>query len=387
MQFARKTLLWLSKLLMHGALVLFIASLAVIFLFGEKQATKDILIESGVYSSFVDAVIADNVKTSANQLSSIPLSDPEIQKIAKQAFSPTALKNVTETFVDKLYAWLNGDEDSLKFEIELNPQKEVFIEQISTYAANRLVGLPSCGIEEVQNIAIFALKCRPENVPLEFVKEQVHNDLEASEFFKDLRFTEQDLPKSKGGAPIYQEFAFVPPVMRALRTSLWNFVAVFVLASALFISLRRPLRKGFKSYGRDLLSNGGTLLVATVVFGFILPKMTNGFNIQGNETMTLMNKVSDTYIRHFDILIINVALQVAACGLIIVMLERLSRPDSIYRGIKKKAGLTTSIERSKVVIGKIVRKPVPPIQTSEAPRKRKKTKSHASKKYRKIGIE
>jgi hypothetical protein len=386
MQFARRILLWLSTLLMHTALVLFVASLSVIFLFGEKQALKDVLIESGVYTSFVDAVIADNVKTSANQLSSLPLDDPEIQKIAKQAFSPTALKNETESFVDKLYEWLNGEADSLTFEVELNPQKEVFIEMVSTYAANRLVGLPTCETVSAQNTTIFALSCRPENVPLEFVKNQVHDDLEGSSFFKDIRFTQDDLPKTKSGAYIHQELAFVPPVLRALRTSLWTFVAVFLLASALFVSVRRPLRKGFKLYGRDLLSNGGTLLVATVVFGFVIPKFTNGFNIQGNETVSLTNKISDTYIRHFDVLIINVALQVAACGLIIVMLERLSRPESKYRQIRKKSGLTTSYARSKVVIGKVVHKPLPPIQTSEG-RKKSKTKSRASKKYRKIGIE
>ncbi len=371
---------------MHGAIVLFVASLSVIFLFGEKQALKDVLIESGVYTSFVDSVIADNIKSSSGQLNSIPLDDPEIQKIAKQAFSPTVLKKEVETVIDELYNWLDGTHDALTFEVELNPQKEVFIEQVSTYAANRLTSLPNCGDIALGNVTVFALECRPENIPLEFFKQQVHDDLEATQFFKDIRFSEANLPKSKSGAFVHQELAFVPPVLRALRTSVWTFIVVFILASALFISVRRPLRKGFKLFGRDLLSNGGTLLIATVIFGFVLPKFTNGFNIQGNETMSLMNKVSDTYIRHFDILIINIALQVAACGVIIVMLERLSRPESVYKGIRKKTGLTTSYARSKVVLGKIVRKPMPPIQTSEA-KKRTKTKSRGTKKYRKIGIE
>ncbi len=386
MHFAQKIGLWLSKLLMHAGLVLIVASLSVIFLFGEKQALKDVLIESGVYSSFVDSVLVDNAKTSSNQLSSLPLQDPEIQKIAKQAFSPTALKNATESFVDRLYDWLNGSADSLTFSIELNPQKEVFIEQVSTYGANRLVGLPPCSENEVQNTTIFALQCRPENVPLEFIKQQVHDDLEASEFLKDIRFTEADLPKTKSGAYIHQELAFVPPLLRALRTSVWTFLVVFVLASLLFILMRKPLRRGVKLYGRDLLSNGATLLGATIVFGFVLPKLTNGFNIQGNETVTLMNKVSDTYLRHFDILIINISLQVVACGLIIVMLEKLSRPQSKYSHLQKKTGLTTSYERSKVVIGKVIHKPMPPVQTSEG-LKRKKRTSRTPKKYRKIGLE
>jgi hypothetical protein len=89
--------------------------------------------------------------------------------------------------------------------------------------------------------------------------------------------------------------------------------------------------------------------------------------------------------KRFDVLIINVTLQVATIGLVILMVERFTR-QSRYSGVDKKSGITTSVAK-KNRGGKTIRRAYPPIQTSEGPKKRTSSKHKVPKKYRKIGLE
>ncbi len=386
MRLYKAILLWVSSIFVHLGLLLIFASLSVYFLIGNKQAAKEVLLESGVYTQFVDAVIADNNADSSKQKSSLPLDDPEIQKIARQSFSAKALQDNSEHFIDQLYAWLLGEKDELTFEVELNPEKEVFVELVSTYAANKVAALESCGQRDISMITIFELDCRPEGVSSSFIKERVREDLLSTDFFQDIRITEKDLPKTKNGQYLHEQYSFVPQIIQNMKSALWIFILVFVLSSALFVYARRPFRKGFKAYGRDLLSNALTLIVVTAFFGFMLPNLTESLSVEGNKTVTLFNNVSDTYIQRLDTLVINIALQTAAVGVLVLMLERVSRPWSKYDNVAKKSGLTTSYAKREVQ-GKLIRKPMPPVQTSETRRRVSTKKKSVPKKYRKIGVE
>lgn len=385
MRINRAVLLWASSLMLHGALLLIIASLSIYVLFGNKNAAKEVFVESGIYNKFVDALIQDNTKIQSDAVQSLPLDDPEIQTIAKQAFSPIALKRTTETVIDNLYAWLNEDTEEFTFEVNFYAEKEVFIERVSDYAANRLEKLPYCEQNEILTTVIFELQCRPIGISSEFIKKQVENDLHEASFFKEMNYTQEDLPKSNEGKNILQQYAFIPLVMQSLKKNLWIFMVVFLLASVLFVSVRRPLRKGFKSYGRDLLSNSVTLFLATLLFGFILPRYTERFSVEASKTTQVFTSLSDAYMKRFDVLIINVTLQVATIGLVILMVERFTR-QSRYSDVDKKSGITTSVAK-KNRGGKTIRRAYPPIQTSEGPKKRTSSKHKVPKKYRKIGLE
>ncbi len=75
MKFYKAVLKWLSSLLLHGALLLIIASLSVSFLFGNRNSAKEVLEESGVYNKFVNAILDDNIKSSQGKRNVLPFSD------------------------------------------------------------------------------------------------------------------------------------------------------------------------------------------------------------------------------------------------------------------------------------------------------------------------
>lgn len=387
MKLYRAFIKWLSTILLHGALLLIIASLSVSLLFGNRNAAKEVLEQSGVYSKFVSAVLDDNVASSKGKRNVLPFNDPEVRKISIQAFSSASLMGKSETVIDAFYDWMLGKSDNFTFSVDFMPQREVFAEQISTYAAQRIESMPTCGNRDISTITIFDLDCRPEGVPLEFVKSRTRDDLLTSDILKDVTLSEQDLPKTSDGVLLHERLNFAPQIMQTLQSSLWLFIVVFALSSALFILARKPYRKGIKAYGRDLVSNGGTLIVATIVFGFVMPRLTSSYKIQGGETVRLLNDVADTYIKRFDILLINIAIQVVAVGLTIIAIERLSRSTDVYANIQKRSGIVTSHARRKIIPGsKRVTGTAPPLQTSEERYSRNKKKASRPKKYKNMGL-
>lgn len=357
------------------------------FLFANRNAAKEVLEESGVYTTFVDAVVDDNIESSQGKRNVLPFQDSEVRRIANQAFSATALMLKSEHVVDAFYDWILGISDTLTFSVDFTPQREVFVEQISTYAAKRIESLPSCGSRDISTITIFDLDCRPDGVPLEFVKSRTREDLLASDFLKDVTLSEQDLPKTSEGVLLHERLHFVPQIAQTFISSMWIFVLLFLLATILFIRARKPYRKGVRAYGRDLISNGGTLIIATIVFGFVIPKLTSSYKVEGGETMNLFNNIADAYIKRFDILLINIAIQVVAVGLTIVAIEKLSRSKDPYHNVKKKSGLASSYARRKIIPGgKRVTGTAPPVQTSEERSVRKTTRNSRSKRYKDMGL-
>ncbi|MCA9328629.1 hypothetical protein KC959_02575 [Candidatus Saccharibacteria bacterium] len=382
MRFARGIFRWLSSLFLHTTLLLFILSFAFVLVFGNKQVTKDALIESDVYNQFVPALITDNIKASEGKRSALPFDDPEIQKIAVESFAPVDLKEKTESFVDQLFRWLDGTDQKLSFVLDLEQQRNEFIDRVSTYAANRLGSLPNCTQVDLGNTTVFELECRPENVPLSFVKDKVREDLLASDFLKEVRFTEADLPKVESGKHIQDQYDFAPQLYQLAQKGIWIASILFGSALMVYVFLRRPMRKGMRKLGRDLFSSAAAFLLATIVFGFILPRYTNSFTIQGGETTKLLNNVFNVFVKRFDVILINVSLQIFAAALVIVVIEKMSRPASLYARVGKKAGLSTSLGTKKTSGSK---SKLPPVQTSEVtkiPKKRKK----GSAKYRKMGL-
>lgn len=384
MKLALALLRWFSSFFLHATILFLIFTLCFTFLFGNKQTAKDILKESGVYTQFVQAILEDNKKASDGKVGILPIEDPKIQEIAYDSFSPVILQANSEYFIDQLYGWLDGDLPNLQFNIDLNAQKEQFIDGVSTYAATRLGTLPNCTNEDVFEVTVFELTCRPENVSLSFVKERVYQDLSEAEFLQDVRLTEQDLPKTESGALLQDRLDFVPTINQIAKSSIWVASILFVLASILFVYVRKPMRKGFKALGRDLFSNGLTFIVMTVIFGFVLPTFTNTLNVQGSNTVTLLNKVTDVAVRRFDVLIINIALQLVAVAILILAIERISRPTSLYASAAKKSGVVSS-QPTKQVSKTEFKSKIPPLQTSEAPKKKRSRKS-VPKRYKGSGL-
>ena len=378
-----------STLALHVAL--FGLVLAIIFsrFIGDTKTIKTAIDDSKIYDSLVQSIIDDNVDNFSQSSTSIPLDDPEIQKIILRSFDSNTLKDNTEATIDSVQNWLNGKSDKLEFSFDLSEGKAKLADNLGDYAVNRLERLPACSTFSSET-NVFRIGCLPPDVNLRSLRETLKNDFNNTpNFLSDPVITEDNLPKSADGQRIDQKFSFARSIYQILDNGILIFGLGLVLASLFFIIVRLPLRRGFRALGRDLSTNGLMLLLFTVVYAYVLPRFTSSFslNISGNPSTQLFNRAADNLMHKLDILIINTAIQIALVGIVILIIERLTRSSDIYAKVYEKSGLEFS-DPPKHTTSKTIKKHKPneaPVQTSEVPRHTTKT-VQKKKKYRKIQL-
>jgi hypothetical protein len=385
MRYVRYALLWVSSIFLHVSLLLFVVSMSLILVF-DQDTIKENLVSSNIYQDVVPAIIADNVKQTEGVSGSLPVNDPEIQRIALESFSQSVLQQQTESAINGFYAWLDGTQDKLQFDVSLKDSARNFIDNVSIYAATRLSDKPVCTTEDVTQITVFDLPCRPEDIPLSYIRDIAQQNLESSNLFKDMQWTEEDLPKTQDGTPVQVKYSYIPMIYQTFVDRVYVFIGLLAISVVSFVAVRKPLRRGFKALGKDLLSNSVVIIAATILFGFLLPRITQSATLQTAETTKLFTNVTDTFVQSFDTLVINIMLQVAAIAVVIIAIERMSRPSSMYGSLRKKSGMVSSTSPAKRTPTKTGQtRTRPPVQTSEVTKKNK-SNSTKTKKYRKIGL-
>ena len=97
--------------------------------------------------------------------------------------------------------------------------------------------------------------------------------------------------------------------------------------------------------GFALLGSSISLVILTFVFGFVVPHYMKNLDLGlgGGGTQVILDEAINDLTKNFDATIINVSLQVAALGLLVIVLERFTRPSSKYYDVQRKAGLMTSV--------------------------------------------
>lgn len=380
MKLVKGLLRWLSSVIFHLSLFMLIGSIGITILIGNPAKLKNIINDSGAYQNVIESIIATNIDNFSKSNDTLPLSDPEIQNIVRNVFTPEVLKEKTELFIDSVYSWLDKSSDNLEFSIDFTKQRDELFDGLSTYAATRLSGLPACTLEDLQATNnVFNLECQPPGFYENIVKTQVLGDLNNSDFLKNPEITENNLPKTADESKFTEKFHFMPLIYSILQNGIIIFGGFFVLCSLIYLLARLPFRKGFKSLGRDLLGNGVMLVIFTALYSALFPKITSSFKLQitssGNEAV---EKSVNYFVHSVDVLVINIAIQIAVVGLLILIIEKMTRPTEFYAEVAKKSGLLTSEEKKTVQLVEKSDYKNAPVQTSEPANKRttkRKTKT------------
>jgi hypothetical protein len=99
---------------------------------------------SGIYKT-LPGILLDHAdqEQETNDLG-VSLKNTEVQKAAKQAFSPQFIQNSTEQFIDGTFNWLDGTVAKPDFSINIGAAKAVFANNIAAYAVQRYQSLPAC---------------------------------------------------------------------------------------------------------------------------------------------------------------------------------------------------------------------------------------------------
>lgn len=238
--------------------------------FGTSDNLKKAADESNIYESAVTNVL-DGVKKDAQKQAGgeLPLDDPALQQVAREAFPPELLSKNSERIIDGIYGWLQGKTESPQFSVDLTEAKQQLSSGVATYAQQRYEGLPPCTLQELQgldrnNIDAFKVTCRVPGVGGETVRDRVLAEVQGSNgFLNDTTFTADDLPKDEQGRTVTENLAVAPDVYNLFKSLPWILGILSVLFATAVLFLAEDKRKGLRSIGITLVGVGVFLLISS----------------------------------------------------------------------------------------------------------------------------
>lgn len=379
---ARKIALTLSRVGFRVLLVTTITLGTLYLSYGTAQQIKYSLTEAKAYTRFLDGVIQSNVDADQTSI----FADAKVAEITKAAFTPKLLQETTEKFIDRWYDWLNGKASKPAYTFNFTPQRQQLAEQLSIYAMDRMASLPTCTAFEAElSLDPFRATCQPAG--LVYRDEQLSLQaqlLESESFFPKVVYTEADLPKAQSGKPISEELAYAPLIFQTMPYILIALILALILFAAVTIALRSVRRNGWHELGKNLLGSGIFLAISAVVFGLLVPQMTRSFQSQfiGNGTDRLIGDIVRNLTVGFESIFINISLQVAALGAVILVALKVIRPTSRYKGLEHITGIVNGL-RPTIDTLTAKRSIGAPVVTSERQRKpHVRAKRRRSKKSR-----
>ncbi len=383
----RKITLFLSGFLLRFLLFFGFSLLALTLLLSNPDSVKNALVNANAYDRFIKSYIESGKQQSANNTATIPFDDPEVQKIITSSFPSTTLLKLSEGTIDTTYQWLNGDKSKLSFSFDLTQNKDTLARSLSGYAVERASQLPPCKeIPTVQNI--FRLDCLPPYVDLSEQRAAMYQSIANDQsFLADPVLTEQNLP-TKNGKKFVDVYAQGPQYFKLFRIAPYILLLLAAGAAVVTVFASRTKRQGIKRVGASLLGSGVVLMISPLIATFITPSINkalqSGFGGSTQTTTAIVNDINNNLYAELNGLLINVALQVMAVGIIILMALRYFRNDKLYAELERKSGVASSVGKPPSST-KGMKQASVPVQSSEDGYK-VRTPTKTKKKYRKIGM-
>lgn len=259
MHILRKSVLWLTILLLPLMLFSLAGSFAISRSFGGPEPVKDILADSGLYGSAVDTFLEATDNPTVEERDSLSVDNPIVRQAFQKAFPEEFVQSSAENFIDGTFAWLEGEAAEPNFRIDLREAKATFISEVAAGAEARAESLPACRTGQANASSPLSLTCLPQGVSPEEVGEQIKRDLAREEFLKDPVITAGSIKSADGQSVfanqnlpnIYQKLSGVPLGLALLTLA--------ALLAVVFLSQNHW--QGLKKAGIVLLVVGLTILL------------------------------------------------------------------------------------------------------------------------------
>lgn len=340
----RRIGLWLSSYLFRFCLYSAIVATSLIAIVSNSSYIKTALTSSQAYDRFVQTVIDTNTSEAQKTGSSIPFGNQNVQNIIKGSFPATDLQSATENIIDSVSKWLKGQTSKVDFSLDFSANKQQLATNLSIFAFGRLAEQPLCRTTPAE-LDPFTASCRPRN--FNFNKETINfaNELKSSStFLPTTVLTAADLPKDLSGKNVFEKYSSAPRYYTYLKLAPIVFGVATLMLAGLIIALHKHKRQAMFDIGMGTLLSGVVLVVTPVVFGLALPHLTQSFQSQlsGSGQQAIFNDILNSINTSFNNILINISLQIVVIGMIILMIDRLSRPRSVYHKILKRSGLQSS---------------------------------------------
>lgn len=377
---------WAVNAAFHLSIFGFVSVIGLVVVFAQPKPLKQTLAESGVYKEFVGALVEQSM--AANQRSSVPLDDPQVQAIVQRSFSPAKLQQATETVIDASYGWAYGKKKNIEFVVDFSGNKRNLAHELSAYAFGRIENLPNCN-GRVDSYDPFTANCRiffeSELDEQAKLTQQIYNN---QDILPNPVVTDESLPKVSGGQRLDDAYKLLPKVM-PIASSLPILLGGLVAALGLLqVRMSAKPRSGVRQVASGLLSDGGFLGASTLLFGKIMPIVTPGLSLQlqGSAVQTVLNKPFQTISNQIENTVLLTCFSLILIAVCMLLIERGTRPYSPYLNIEKRSGVAGAGNKARNLAPGAKLKPKDaPVVSSEQAEKRTKRRTK-NKKYRKIKL-
>ncbi len=324
--------------------------------FGSPDPMKTALKESGIYQS----VVGDALKQMQEEQSKkggkeeLPLDNPAVQNIIKNAATPELLQAQTENALDSAYAWLKGDTDKLKFTVELGETKDRLADGVAQYTEQRLASLPACKTSTSRDVDPFTAECLPRGVNPRDVAKDAKNEILSGEFLKEETLTAENL-KGKNGQSLEEQLQTIPTAYQGVKWAVYSAALLAALMAVAVVFLSHTWRSGLKKVSIIFIFVGivsvGVSLLANFGLGWVADQAKEPLQKSGIKVADiLVGDLTNWWIIYGAVLI------VLGVGTLVAL--RVTRPKNIPGGddIEEPLPSTTAV-------GSTPQKPAAPAST------------------------
>lgn len=240
-----------------------------------RDTVKGWFESSGFYDRITETVLESASQNLEEQSGdSLPVDDPQVQAIAKQAFNSDFLRRSVENVLDGTYAWLEGRADRPEFAVDLSEARQQLADGLGSYAANRGASLPDCSPEQLaalqgSDFDVLTAPCLPPGVDPSIAASEVRQQLLSSEdFLSDTTISSSDLKVTENGREVPLDQAAnlqrAQDAFARARNLPYIFAVIVILATAGIIFLSTDRRAGLRRASITYVT-AGVLLGITYV--------------------------------------------------------------------------------------------------------------------------
>ena len=241
-----------------------------------REAVKSWFERSNFYEGASD-IIGEKVSEITTKNAGIILkNDPEVKTIIKNSFSAKMVRTNVETFINAVFAWLDGASSQLSFSVDLRSAQQQIADGLSSYTVTRMNSLPLCDSSvPTENFDVFSASCRPAALIPSEAGRLVKDSIMGQDFLQNAVYTSQDLTITNADGtkvPFAQSDAAkgIKAAYGASSSLMIVFSIVSILCAAGIIFFSSTKRRGLLWTGLVCIANGLSLLFFYYIAGAVM---------------------------------------------------------------------------------------------------------------------
>lgn len=304
----KKLLLILGATFLSALLFATAINLSVLSVAGEPEPIKNILKDSGIYSTIVTNQL-EQAKKNVSSSGELSLTDPAIRDAAERAITPQYLEENVGKVIDSVYDWLKGKTQTPEFQVDLSGVKGTFADLAAQAAQTRATQLPACtAAGQSASFDAFSATCLPKGTAPSKVAADVKNNILTGEGFLDKSvLNANDIKSSGSDTSIFEsDLKELPNAYRKFKTApiILSILSLVAIAAIVFGSSSK--RRGLRRAGITLLVIGLILVGLGRAVNSALPtKILPKINVNNNAALSsnvrsvvngVVTKLDNTYV-------------------------------------------------------------------------------------------